>query len=700
MPDVVFLDRSGKPFSVPEDQVADFESRGFKREGFDSAVRRGVEAEQRNRAEDHLGAVDAFGRAGARVATAGLSDFLLDAEESNFLREEYSTADTLGTLTGFGLGLASSGLGTASLGKSALGGFAGVATKASTAAAAGIRSPVARLAAEGAIEGAMFEASQVVSDAALTDDPMTIESVASRIAVSSVLGGGVGGLLGGASNLAGKLKTSKALDMDPDVVTNQVRRVQADGLSALKNDDALRRAAATRAQAKADALKAKYAAPAEEVGSSTVKAKPGAGKGRTPAPEAVDAVRLYEEAVQEVAGEFKAAQESLEKARLKLDDLSIDTIANKPASAAKKVKAMDEYYSALEQIDSLTGSSLAPRFVELEDFQKLQAAADKGIKVDIPEAATPAGEILRNAYGASKVIRKVEKAGIMSRAKKAAADVVSGAVAGAVFGNPFAGGLVGVGGTVLRAALGSQKVRSAIADSVAQFVKGVSSKQARTSAVAFLSGLSLGEKKSGKDQDPVKARLSELREAMSGGSLDDRLDAQLADLTVHNPAVAFKVADSVKGRLSYYQQQAPKPPPETPFHTPRWEPPPEALEAWARVVMAGEQPLEAMQQMLSSNRVDPVMLQTIQALYPSLFEEYRVQFLEQFAENPRELPYERRLFLSQMFGADIEPTADPQFVAFMQQRYAATQQQQPQAGQITGTPKPPEPTKGQRLAMR
>ena len=708
MSDVVFLDRSGNPIAVPEERAAEFEARGFQREGFDAAVSRGVEQEQRNKADDFLGGVDAFGRAGARVLTAGLSDFALDAEESKFLRDEFSTADTLGSLTGIAAGLGAAGLGaggvgTATVGRSALGGFGGLATRAATGAASGLKSPLARLAVEGAIESAAFEAAQVVSDVALTDDPMTVESVVSRIGSAAALGGGLGGALGAGFKIASKIpKPSKALLVDPDVFTNRVRDIQTDGVAALKSEGAIQRRAAARAQQKADELRAKFAPAVDEVADATVKAKPGAGTGRGPKPEAVDAVRLYEEALQEVGTEFRAAQDALEKARLDLDDVNLDKVVGSPKKAAQKVAAFDAYHDALERIDELTGEQLASKFFDSDDLQRLTKAADAKVSNDLPEARTPVGQLFRDAYGAGHVLGKVEEAKRFVGARKVATEAARGAASGLVFGAPGRGALLAGASAVVRAAAGVSKVRSAIGQSVAKFIKGAASRPVRLSATAVLSGVSFG-KKDKKESDPVKARVTELRQSLSGGGMESQLDQQLAELTVNNPALSFKVADQLRARLSYYLDQAPQGPQDSPFHTPRWQPPAEAVESWARVIMAGEQPVEAMDQMLASGRVDPVTLQTIQDLYPNLFEEYRAQFLEQFAENPKELPYEKRLFLTQLFGAEIEPTADPQFVTFLQQRYMLKQQeQQPQGGgvQVGGTPQPEQPTKGQRLAMR
>lgn len=120
----------------------------------------------------------------------------------------------------------------------AIGGIAGGAGHAVEGAIAGEgASSLAQIgarAAGGATEGAIIGAGQGVSDLALSDDPLTMEHVASSLSSNALFGGVTGGVLGGAGKLLekGLVRAKGALDtgLAAGAVPDDLAALDAKGL--------------------------------------------------------------------------------------------------------------------------------------------------------------------------------------------------------------------------------------------------------------------------------------------------------------------------------------------------------------------------------------------------------------------------------------------------------------------------------------
>lgn len=197
---------------------------------------------------------------GARGLTLGLSDLALKGvldddqmfglEQLRLRNEIASTAGEIGGALAPALFTGGSGL----LGAASRLTPAGALTRAGSAAASRVAGEtVAAKALQGAIqagiEGTGMGLGNSITQAALHDDPFTVESVAANMALGGVLGVGAGGLLGAAGGLAGKaLRKAK-----PESVAVPLDDI-GKGLSTIEGrvDDMVAQDAARAAQSKAE----------------------------------------------------------------------------------------------------------------------------------------------------------------------------------------------------------------------------------------------------------------------------------------------------------------------------------------------------------------------------------------------------------------------------------------------------------------
>lgn len=207
MPGPINMVKDGTTVTVPEDQIAGALDQGWKPEtptehAADVAAK--VQTEQFG---GPVGKVAAVGTGALRTVTGGLSDVALGAagggEELRALRQENPVSSIIGEVGGAFLPIGAPALiGRAGRAVSAIGEGAGVAGKLGAAAAGG------------ALEGGLFGAGQGVSELALSQDPLTVERVASTLSSSALYGAGFGAGLGGLGKAAelGLTRAKGAID--------------------------------------------------------------------------------------------------------------------------------------------------------------------------------------------------------------------------------------------------------------------------------------------------------------------------------------------------------------------------------------------------------------------------------------------------------------------------------------------------------
>lgn len=159
----------------------------------------------------------AAGLAGAaRSGTFGLSDVaatetgLVSPNTLQKLQEQNKTADLVGNVTGLvGSTIASGGTGLAAKTVGAAGKALNVAGRAAEslavkAAGTGLKGTIAGLAARGAAEGALVGVGDAISDAALSDKPLSAEAILADAGHSALMGAGFGAAIG-TGQVTGKL---------------------------------------------------------------------------------------------------------------------------------------------------------------------------------------------------------------------------------------------------------------------------------------------------------------------------------------------------------------------------------------------------------------------------------------------------------------------------------------------------------------
>lgn len=209
----------GTTIGATPEQAKEFLRAGYR---FPSALEQNDRAiEQQTQGEYGSGfwnKAQAFGEGALRGATLGLSDVALsslDAEGSKGLRERRNRAGTgvVGEVAG---GLATVAVGGEGLLARALAKTpTGLATRVAARAATRVPTKTAAMAVEGAIETGLFGAGQSISQATLSDDPFTVESLAVNMGSGAALGLVAGGGLGAISSIAQRAKRGLAGKANP-----------------------------------------------------------------------------------------------------------------------------------------------------------------------------------------------------------------------------------------------------------------------------------------------------------------------------------------------------------------------------------------------------------------------------------------------------------------------------------------------------
>lgn len=169
-----------------------------------------------------------FGEGVLSAASLGFADPLMD-DYSTRKREEINPGTrAVGEVVGAIAPAVASG-GTSIVSKVLGATPAGLLERGAVRAAAGVSSPVRRIATEGAVEG-FGQATGQVLGGALSGDPVTVESAVTTIGVGTFLGYGVGALAGKGLKYLGKLPdnvTAKAGEKAGTFASNLVDEVDA-----------------------------------------------------------------------------------------------------------------------------------------------------------------------------------------------------------------------------------------------------------------------------------------------------------------------------------------------------------------------------------------------------------------------------------------------------------------------------------------
>lgn len=205
------------------------------------------------------------------------------------------------------------------------------------------------------------------------------------------------------------------------------------------------------------------------------------------------------------------------------------------------------------------------------------------------------------------------------------------------------------------------------------------------------------ESEAGKDLDGVlsgrpramPARLSPSEAVAQGrrlievsaqpGVMIERLSRETAALGAAAPATTVEVMALAQRVATFLADKAPKGP--TPLlevkALARPSRPADAEAArYARYASAAFNPRGVLSE-AAAGMASPEGVETLQALYPQLLEEWRQQLMERLSSHGTALSYRQRLGLSYLLGSPLDPSLKPESVAMLQGAYAQKEPQQP-----------------------
>lgn len=149
-------------------------------------------------------------------------------------------------------------------------------------------------------------------------------------------------------------------------------------------------------------------------------------------------------------------------------------------------------------------------------------------------------------------------------------------------------------------------------------------------------------------------------------------DATSQDLPVLNDAMQ----QTVTRAFTYLSEKVPELAPQAPLDIYEPEPTPEQIETFDSAVRVINDPINTYFYHLATNTLSPQVTEPFQAIYPDLYARVAEAATSKFIENRKELPYASRVQMGLTYGAGMESTVSPEFVAMNQQMYTSPGQEQ------------------------
>lgn len=164
-----------------------------------------------------------------------------------------------------------------------------------------------------------------------------------------------------------------------------------------------------------------------------------------------------------------------------------------------------------------------------------------------------------------------------------------------------------------------------------------------------------------------RERIAELAKATGPGAIRD---AVLARVRASDPAINEEIASTVERKLQFLNEKAPKfARPPSLAGSDEMGPSKAELAKFARYVEAAEDPAGVIERMAATGEISLEAVETIRVVYPQLYNEARTVLAERLIEQPDAIPYTRRIMLSVLFDVPVDPSADPDYIRFLQSGY-------------------------------
>lgn len=504
MPRINVTSPEGRQVSVPAEEAAIWEARGYKPLTDETKLAQEAHAGVLAEASNPVGA---FLGSAASGATLGLSDFLMADRDTALTREASPTLSTAGQIAGAVIPSLLTG-GTAAAGTGARAAATGIAkfTPAGAASLAGAKlttaigagggriAQVAGMGIGAAVEGAAQMTGQYMAETAMADKPLTAEGFFGAMGKGAMWGGALGGAIGVAAQGA---TAARKLFAGSDVTADAARAAQTQAaqrarkatdagdesvmvakrrLMEIRLEDATADAAAKQAEREYAVLVAEQKLRAQTAAADLAErqAKDIAERGAPLTPAEIKAqtaqrlgdtkVKAAEQATLRKAAEFDAKMAAREKA------LEVELKA-KGQSAAQKLKAQKELdkikvdrAKALAKTSGKAPKSTAPKAELVDQTDDLIGEVPIGMVDDVP----PMGAVDELAPPVAAV---AEEAALPSLE-----DFVDDAVARV---SPEAAGIVKATRQYKKARLGMTQIRGAdeVAEAATKAPRGTAARQ-------------------------------------------------------------------------------------------------------------------------------------------------------------------------------------------------------------------------------
>lgn len=740
MPNVRLVRPDGSTLDMPAEQAGKFEVLGYR-----------VQTPEEYQAQEaQTGQSNYWSTPGQKVATAlegvtsgltlGGSDWLLDKAGATDFKEralENPGTRMISEIGGSLLPLIP--------GASALKALspAGMLIRGGEAVAEGLAKrgvgKAVQLGVAGAIEGGGMGAGSVISDAAISGDPLTAEAITAGIGWGALWGGG-GGVIAG--KVLGRAEARAA-------------RVAAEEAQAVAAQDAWKgfRTAVTDLSENVDgALKA-----AGDL-------KGGISQALTNAKsvsKAIDAIPAMVE-----PGAFKAQQHLAKQAARAFDEVQL---AAKEGNALRMEVALDTFKQHADELSQVTGAAipeLAPFSAQnaksgltavkdmaalsasqkylkafpqsMEEFakmtpakaEKLIAAVDQamgvktfeGIKTGIQESINLLGERmgvtvdgtggtqLRGLYeaargaareGAQEAIQAGRLPWTQSAMRRGAA-YTAGSMASKL-ANTMGTGTIGQtvayeGGK--RLLFGLLGLKNAVVGKTAQIASEWAPRAAKYAKTAGsrVGALQVGldglEDKGSKDAAALmRARSEEIR--MAASNVRDAVYKNVQGLASEHPELAAAIHAHAVERFTFIMNKLPRDPGNafSRMNT-LWKPSPVQIEEFARYYEVFQNPVKVMNDIIKTGRVLPQHAEGLREMNPSLFNELRFAMLNRLGDPAlrSKLSYSEQVSLGILLQLPIHSTMTAKFIAPQQEMFLMKNQPlgiSPRPGVDSGGGRPP-----------
>jgi hypothetical protein len=402
----------------------------------------------------------------------------------------------------------------------------------------------------------------------------------------------------------------------------------------------------------------------------------------------------------------------------------------------KTVARPDGFRSYIDDLGSTKNDMDEPWLMkQIETRQALMDEAE--ILYDLPEATQIK---VANAHKAMKRFQELhadikKTVGVQNQLKAleqaSAATGFSaglGLVGGAVLGGPLLAAAGAAAGAVLnpgrivrqlatldRLSIGlNEKIGMAV-ERYAEKFSNAASKTA-TKGKRFVAPLSIGalheisfdhDRPPQTDKDKVKAFKTRLNELSSFVTQPQVAGSKLEKTVETISAVAPKLAQTIQMKTmeaaQYLLAKAPKSNAAPTLFGKDWEPSATEIASFERTVRAVDNPMSIIKDMENGN-LSAEAVEAVKTLYPKIYNRMVDAVIDNIDKFRESLPYEQRLQLSILFGAPVDPTMEPSFVAGIQTAMAAVKpvEIQPQGKPSKSTFLKPEiyMTQAQRLAAK